>query len=230
MKLRDVTNHAVLAQLKELEIRHNQFRKDPYQLVVFSEVEALREGTLSLIHEIRERVEEASTPATSGAASALSTTVVPVPAPEKHHSRLKIDLPTFSGSPLDWHDFWKLFSSILDRETDLSDAECICLLVKAMKGQDALDVAWRAAAKSDSYHEVTDALKQRYEQNQVVFPQHLRTLLSKRKVSYMRKDLQETRERWSQHRRGLLHCGGYTAGQILAAILEDFFDDTLSHE
>ena len=40
-----------------------------------------------------------------------------------YQSRLKLDLPTFSGDLLDWREFWSIFSARLSRETSLTEYE-----------------------------------------------------------------------------------------------------------
>lgn len=55
-----------------------------------------------------------------------------VPAPIVRPSRLKLELPKFSGDLLEWREIWNIFSAHLSRETDLSEDEQISCLEKAL--------------------------------------------------------------------------------------------------
>ncbi len=73
------------------------------------------------------------------------------------HSRLKLDLPTFSGELLDWREFWHLFSACLSRETSLTDYERISCLENAMESAEAKEII-RQNATTGRYSEVVAAL------------------------------------------------------------------------
>ena len=60
---------------------------------------------------------------------------------------------------LDWKDFWRFFSSIIDKETSLSDAEKICHLTAAMQSKESRELMQRAAGSKDVYMEVVEKLK-----------------------------------------------------------------------
>ncbi len=69
--------------------------------------------------------------------SAADTSTSEAPRPSRS-SKLRLDLPDFSGHPLDWHHFHQLFTSALDRAgDDFSDREKACFLIKAMKSPEA---------------------------------------------------------------------------------------------
>ena len=72
-------------------------------------------------------------------------------------SKLKLNLPTVSGNILQWWDFWRLFTYIIDKETALSDSEKICHLVSSMKGTEVQELAQWIAARSGSYDDVVKA-------------------------------------------------------------------------
>ena len=73
-------------------------------------------------------------------------------------SNLRLSLPSFSGNLLDWKDFWHVFSSIMDKETSLFDAEKICHFTAAMQSKESRELVQRAAGSTDVYAEVVDEL------------------------------------------------------------------------
>ena len=62
-------------------------------------------------------------PTHSATANSASTPTLGVAAPS-HYSRLKLDLPKYSGDVLDWKEFWSIFSARISTETNsLSEHE-----------------------------------------------------------------------------------------------------------
>ncbi len=55
-------------------------------------------------------------------------------------SRLKLDLPKFSGDMLDWRQFWSLFSVRIEREIGLTDPEKVSCLEEAMQDAAAKNI------------------------------------------------------------------------------------------
>ena len=93
----------------------------------------------------------------------------------RSHSNLRSSPPTFSGDLLDWKGFWHVFSSIIDKETSLSDTEKICHLTATMQSKELREVVQRAAGSTNIYEEVVDELKERYDQCKVVYLHHYRS-------------------------------------------------------
>ena len=53
-------------------------------------------------------------------------------------TKLNLELPAFSGNPMDWTDFHALFTASVDkRGVSLVDAEKCCLLLKAMSSEES---------------------------------------------------------------------------------------------
>ena len=52
-------------------------------------------------------------------------------------SKVKVSLPTFDGSSLDWRRFHDLFTAIIDKDPTLTDGEKSSLLINAMDNQEA---------------------------------------------------------------------------------------------
>ena len=79
--------------------------------------------------------------------------------PTQHRSKLKIELPTFSGDPLQRNEFWKLISRLIDKETDITDEEKTYFLIQSMRDSESETCARSAATYSDSYSSVVEALQ-----------------------------------------------------------------------
>ena len=77
---------------------------------------AFRELTTNMDKELR----LATTPDISASSHHSSASPVAARPPP---SKLKLELPRFSGDILQWKDFWHVFSSIMEKETTLSDAD-----------------------------------------------------------------------------------------------------------
>ena len=78
-------------------------------------------------------------------------------------STLTLKLPTFQGSILNWKDFWALFSSRLEKEPGLTDADKSYLLLEAMVKPKAKERAQAALAHTSTFKEAVDSLRQYYE-------------------------------------------------------------------
>ena len=103
----------------------------------------------------------------SGSSSHVSSTT-PTP------SRLKLDLPKFSGELLDWREFWPIFFARLEREVGLTDIEKITFLEDAMTDQTAKDLV-RLNGYGGSYENVVQALQARYNRHKLVYNPFTRT-------------------------------------------------------
>ena len=66
-------------------------------------------------------------------------------------STLTLKLPKFHGDLLKWKDFWALFSSRLEKEPGLTDADKLCLLVEAMADSKAQQRAEAAIAHNTCF-------------------------------------------------------------------------------
>ena len=74
-------------------------------------------------------------------------------------SRFNVELPSFSGKPLDWHPFHDLFPTTpKSRGIHLNDKEKRCLLVKAMRDDEAKQVVLLHSQGEDGYNRAIPAL------------------------------------------------------------------------
>ena len=87
-------------------------------------------------------------------------------------SSIILKLLQFHGDLLKWKDFWALFSSRLEKEPDLTDADKSCLFVEAMAGTKAQQRAEVAIAHNASCNDAVKSLKIYYEDNHLLFRHH----------------------------------------------------------
>ena len=149
---------------------------------------------------------------------------------QQHRNKIKIELPTFSGEPLKWTNFWKLFSRLIDKEDELSEEEKTHLLVTAMKDKDAENLARTTAANAFSCKEVVDALRTKYDCPRANFLLHMKNLVQKRKTEYNFKSMEELCVSIQQIQSGLESCQELSASKIVASFMEESFTDQLRHE
>ena len=111
-KRKDFSNSQALTLLERLDARQLSYDHYCYGCEHYHSL-AMQSSSISELSEaLRERVESAipsSSPIVpiSATSSSVSTT--------QHRSKIKIELPTFSGEPLKWTNFWKLFSRLIER-------------------------------------------------------------------------------------------------------------------
>ena len=136
--------------------------------------------------------------------------------PRPHHSKLKLELPHFSGDLLHWKDFWDIFSAVIESER-LSDREKICHLQASMRSEEAKSVV-RHATANGNYDNVVTALKKRYDKNHVVYMHHVASLHSRAPTRSSCDDLIRCIQEIELHYSGVVATQGDTLGQYLAAM------------
>ena len=97
--------------------------------------------------------------------------VTPTPIKLSRNSSLRLDLPNFTGYPLDWRHFRELFTSALERAgDDYSDREKHCFLLKAMKHSEAERIVKSHATSMDGYQKALKALENKFGSAKKVYP------------------------------------------------------------
>ena len=115
----------------------------------------------------------------------------------KEHTKFDLELPTFSGKPTDWRAFFDLFSSTLEtRGKHLNDKEKRCLLLKAMKSEDAKDTVLVHSQGEDGYDKAVEALINNYGSAMIVYPHYVRNLTTRETYTYDRESLQRMRQQF----------------------------------
>ena len=140
----------------ELNRRARSHLNDPEIKSLWTEMSALR-STLN------NRIDTATTapPAAPAATSSSSTSTVDVKPPAFNPTHMKVKPPSFKGNPLDWPQFYDLFTSAINDASYLSDRQKASLLIEAMSDPVAKAKAEDAAANS-SYEEALAALVEVY--------------------------------------------------------------------
>ena len=122
-----------------------------------TEIQNLYEHTQRLSIEVLKRSEHQLLSTKTEATGSVSTKTDALPRPRP--SSITLKLPQFHGDLLNWKDFWALLSSRLEKEPDLTDADKLCLLVKAMADTKAQLRAEVTIAHNASYNDAVKFLK-----------------------------------------------------------------------
>lgn len=152
------------------------------------------------------------------------------PAPSRS-TKLKLDLPTFSGHPVDWHHFHELFTSALDRAgEDYSQREKTCFLLKAMTGGEAEQIVKSHAASEDGYTKALKALKNRYGSAKMVFPHLVNKVTMAERVTFNQSGFATFRQNFLLPLQQIRELGCTDISQMIAALALSRFDDVLQDE
>ncbi len=120
---------------------------------------------------------------TPAATTAISVT--PAPEPSHSHASLKIDLPSFDGSPENWEQFETLFlSTVRTRAKGFSPMELRGLLRNSVKPERARRILDNLPSASTSLDEMLVELKAIYGSPAVVGPILVKKILSSSKLEF----------------------------------------------
>ena len=116
-------------------------------------------------------------PSTIPIVSTASSQVV-TPAFTNHVSRLpKLQLPTFSGNPLEWLTFWDSFDVAVNSNPNLEGIQKFNYLRAQLTG-DAARVIAGFPLSNTNYIQAVDLLKTRFEEPQNIISTHMQALLN----------------------------------------------------
>ena len=87
-------------------------------------------------------------------------------------STLTLQMPTFDGTIIGWKSFWNLFSSKIEREPDLSDADKSCLLLNAFVNPESKSLAQGAIGSTKTFEEALIIIRELFENNRILFRHH----------------------------------------------------------
>ena len=222
-----LTGHMGRETIRAMSEQLTQFRASVDSLPVNEELQTLLGSIVPHVRRIIRKHDEEHAEVESHASSGSGTVSIPhaTASPYKPPSSLRLSLPTFSGDILDWKDFWRIFSSIIDKESSLTDAEKICHLTAAMQSKESKELVQRAAGSTDVYAEVVQELVKRYDKCKVVYLHHVGRILGKDTVHYTRRSLRESMEFIKRHKQGLERNQGPSLENFLAAFMELRMDD-----
>ena len=124
-------------------------------------------------------------PSTIPIVSTTSSQVV-TPAFANHVSRLpKLQLPTFSGNPLEWLTFWDSFDVAVNSNPNLEGIQKFNYLRAQLTG-DAARVIAGFPLSNTNYIQAVDLLKTRFGEPQNIISTHMQALLNLPRTSHQR--------------------------------------------
>ena len=121
-----------------------------------TEIQDLYEHTQRFSVEVLNRNKHQIIPTKTEATGSVSSNTDALPRPKP--SSITLKLPQFHSDLLKWKDFWALFSSRLEKEADLTNADKSRLLVEAMADTKAQQRAEVAIAHNASYDDAVKSL------------------------------------------------------------------------
>ena len=125
-------NYARLAY-EQLVVDFKDFRQDIKRIPRGIELQSMKDQLGPALEDLRGRIDRELTTATtpdSSVSSKLSEKLADLAVSKR--SRLRLELPTFSGNILQWRDFWSPFSPLIERE-GLQDREKIAHLIVSLR-------------------------------------------------------------------------------------------------
>ena len=93
----------------------------------------------------------------------------------------KLEIPSFSGDPLDWQGFWDQFDVSVNLNENVSDVDKFNYLLRFLKGK-ALSAVKGLSLSSENYGQALSLLKSRFGNPQVLISAHLDKLIKIKKV------------------------------------------------
>ena len=153
------------------------FHQEIKKLAPYPQLSELKDDLEPMVHDLSRRINKSLVITIDTDTASSHHSDEPVEPARSYHSKLKLQLPTFSGDLLQWKDFWDLFGAVIESER-LTDREKICHIQSAMKSEDAKTVV-RHAAAGGSYDDIVSALKTRYDKSRVVYMHHVSAFTSR---------------------------------------------------
>ncbi len=149
----------------------------------------------------------------------------------QERTRLDLEMPTFSGKPLEWRPFFKLFSSTLEtRGKRLSDQERICLLLKAMKDENARQVVLLHSQGDDGYTKAIEALVNNFGSPSIIFPHHVRRTTARESIDFSKDGFTKLRQRFLLPYQAMKEMKVATLSQYLTALAYEDFTPRMKEE
>ena len=137
----------------------------------------------------------------------LPATTPHYPSSFNQNSRLpKLNLPTFSGNPLQWFTFWDSFQAAVHSNTTLGDIQKFSYLKAQLTG-DAAKAISGFPFTNDNYTKAVQLLKERFGNASKVINAHMQSLLDLPNPKYELASLQLFYDTMESHIRGLESLG-----------------------
>ena len=131
-----------------------------------------------------------------------------------------INLPKFSGNPVDWSHFWDIFNNSIHIRTDIADAQKFAYLTGQLEGE-AADLLEGLTTSDANYVEAVRLLNETYGDPKRIIQSHLHSLFDLKGPGNNASDLSRFRSSFECHLRGLkaLDTKVEEAGFVFVALL-----------
>ena len=124
-----------------------------------------------------------------------------------HMSRLpKLNLPTFSGNPLNWNTFWDSFNVAVNSNPNLEGVQKFNYLRAQLSGDASRAIAGFPLT-NNNYKQAVDLLKARFGEPQKIINNHMQALLNLPNPANDITSLQQFYDSMETHVRGLASLG-----------------------
>ncbi len=181
-------------------------------------------------HDLKDKYSKLCKEVHSACRDPPSGPVAERPAPTRSN-KLKLELPTFSGHPLDWRCFHELFATALDRAGDeFSEREKACFLLKAMQGEEAEQIVRSHSTSEAAYSNAMEALQARFGSAKKVFPHLVRKMTSSDQINMDQSGFTKFRQNFLLPRQSMEALGCTQISQMGAALALSCFDSSLRDE
>jgi len=180
------TNQEIVTKLKLLDEAWTQFQHIHNQIIALTDEKDLdledavnaevEEKYCALDTQLRELIVQSSSSSTSSSAS----TPIPPYTPPSAVVDIKLprmDLPTFSGNPLEWKSFHDLFTSMIHSNSKISAAQKLHYLKNSVQDE-ASSLLSSIDITDANYLEAWNLLKERYENERQLIHCHLKCLFA----------------------------------------------------
>ncbi|XP_053968113.1 uncharacterized protein LOC128869560 [Anastrepha ludens] len=118
-------------------------------------------------------------------------------------SRLPLlTLPQFCGAYTEWTNFYSMFTSIIDKDSDLTNIDKLQHLCSCLSGA-ALDTVRSLEISNDNYKTALELLQKRFDNKRLIFQAHVREIFGLSKVDSNVSMLRKLTDKVTSHIRAL---------------------------
>ena len=139
----------VIAELTSVKGQINDYKITLHPYEDHPRLEEIRRKLVALSKEVYDKIAVAQVVSKTTPESSTAEDIKP------RTSKVKVSLPTFDGSSLDWRRFHDLFTAIIDKDPTLTDGEKSSLLINAMDNEEAKELV-KASTLSTHLHGLND--------------------------------------------------------------------------
>ena len=124
-----------------------------------------------------------------------------------HNTKLPtLQLPTFSGNPIEWKHFWQIYENEIDRRSDLTGAQKFCYLKGQLKDE-ALQIINGLDPSNNNYREAVTLLKSNFDKPYLIRENHLKILFELKCYGENSEELKKFKAKYNCCLRGLQAIG-----------------------